>query len=228
MGSIASRCPRWLAAPSTSHVASRSRDTLARLFRCLTPRGRALPLSVSVRSLCHSTPRIGTTLCWMSVSQTFANKVLSRCWCSNGHFAQDSLALVLVRAHSSRKFRGDMKQRISIGSYRLSGAAAGCRTSARCCECAQCQDQRQVSFDSSRALPSAVMMLVDDESDGHASKHNVWNELLELFVHFTVVPLLAHCLDEPIGIEVAITCHFAMDVCTVIQEDPPPACHTRY
>ena len=62
------------------------------------------------------------------------------------------------------------------------------------------------------------MMSVDDESDGHASEHIVWNELLELFVHFTVAPLAAHCLDDPSGIEVAITCHFAMDVCTMMQE----------
>ena len=67
----------------------------------------------------------------------------------------------------------DMKQRTSIGSCRLSGAAAGCRSSARCCECAQCRDQRQASFDSSRASLRAVMMLVDDESDGHASEHTV-------------------------------------------------------
>ena len=72
------------------------------------------------------------------------------------------------------------------------------------------------------------MMFVDDDSDGYASEHIVWNELLELFAHFTVAPLLAHCLDDPIGIEVAITCHFAMGVCTMMQEDPPPACQTRY
>ena len=74
-----------------------ARQACTLVFRGLTPRGVAFPRLVSVRSLCHLTPRwiktwfVGMILCWMCLAKTFAD-----------HFAQDSLALLLVRAHRSR------------------------------------------------------------------------------------------------------------------------------
>ena len=34
-------------------------------------------------------------------------------------------------------------------------------------------------------------MFVDDDSGGHALEHNAWNELLEMFAHFTLTAAAA-------------------------------------
>ena len=68
----------------------------------------------------------------------------------------------------------------------------------------------------------AIMRFDDDEdSDDSAAEHNVWNGLLQLFAHYTIAPLLMLCLDGSIGLAVATSCHFALDVFTMMQPRQP-------
>ena len=59
-----------------------------------------------------------------------------------------------------------------------------------------------------------VVPLVEDD-------HNVWNDLLQLFVHHTIAPLLVPALDDSSELSLALSCHFTSDVFTVMQHGLP-------
>ena len=63
----------------------------------------------------------------------------------------------------------------------------------------------------------------DEESDDSAGEHNVWNGLLQLFVHYTISPLLVLGLDDSTELWLALSSHFALDVFTMMQQDLAPA-----
>ena len=69
----------------------------------------------------------------------------------------------------------------------------------------------------------AIMWLDDDEdSDDSATEHNVWNGLPQLFAHCTISPLPVLGLDDTTELAVATSCHFALGVFTMVQQDLPP------
>ena len=45
----------------------------------------------------------------------------------------------------------------------------------------------------------------------------MWIDLLQLFVHHTIAPLLVPALDDSSEFSLALSCHFASDVFTVMQ-----------
>ena len=71
------------------------------------------------------------------------------------------------------------------------------------------------------ALPSVSVMFSETDPNVSSSEHNVWNSLLELFAHFGVAPHLVQCSDDRSGFMVVTTCHLALDVLLMMQEDSP-------
>ena len=61
-----------------------------------------------------------------------------------------------------------------------------------------------------------VVPLEDDQADDFEADHNVWNDLLQLLVHHAIAPFLVPALDDPTECSLALTCHFALDVFTVM------------
>ena len=53
--------------------------------------------------------------------------------------------------------------------------------------------------------------------DDFEADQNVWNDLLQLFVHHAIAPFLVPALDDSSECSLALTCHFALDVFTVMQ-----------
>ena len=53
--------------------------------------------------------------------------------------------------------------------------------------------------------------------DDVEADYNVWNDLLQLFVHRAIAPFLVPALDDSTECSLALTCHFALDVFTVMQ-----------
>ena len=63
-----------------------------------------------------------------------------------------------------------------------------------------------------------VVPLEDDQAlDDFEADHNVWNDLLKLLVHHAIAPFLVPALDDSTECSLALTCHFALDVFTVMQ-----------
>ena len=63
-----------------------------------------------------------------------------------------------------------------------------------------------------------VVPMEDDQAlDDFEADHNVWNDLLQLLVHHAIAPFLVPALDDSSECSLALTCHFAMDVFTVMQ-----------
>ena len=64
----------------------------------------------------------------------------------------------------------------------------------------------------------------DDQAlDDFDTDHNVWNDLLQLLVHHAIAPFLVPALDDSSERCLALTCHFALDVFTVMQHGLPGA-----
>ena len=57
----------------------------------------------------------------------------------------------------------------------------------------------------------------DQDVDDFEADHNVWNDLLQLFVHHAIAAFLVPALDDSTECSLALTCHFALDVFTVMQ-----------
>ena len=57
----------------------------------------------------------------------------------------------------------------------------------------------------------------DQDLDDLEADHNVWNDLLQLLVHHAIVPFLVPALNDSSECSLALTCHFALDVFTVMQ-----------
>ena len=57
----------------------------------------------------------------------------------------------------------------------------------------------------------------DQDLDDLEADHNVWNDLLQLFAHHAIAPFLVPVLDDSSECSVALSCHFAFDVFTVMQ-----------
>ena len=57
----------------------------------------------------------------------------------------------------------------------------------------------------------------DQDLDDVEGDHNLWNDLLQLFVHHAIAPFLVPALDDSTECSLALTCHFALDVFTVMQ-----------
>ena len=57
----------------------------------------------------------------------------------------------------------------------------------------------------------------DQDLDDLEQDHNVWNDLLQLFVHHAIAPLLVPALDDSSECSLALSCHFAFDVFIVMQ-----------
>ena len=53
--------------------------------------------------------------------------------------------------------------------------------------------------------------------DDFEADHNVWNDLLQLLVHHAIAPFLVPAVDDSTECSLALTCHFALDVFTVMQ-----------
>ena len=63
----------------------------------------------------------------------------------------------------------------------------------------------------------AVPLDDDQALDDFEADHNVWNDLLQLLVHHAIAPFLVPALDDSTECSLALTCHFALDVFTVMQ-----------
>ena len=71
---------------------------------------------------------------------------------------------------------------------------------------------------------SQVVPLEDDQDlDDFEADHNVWNDLLQLLVDHAIAPFLVPALDDSSECCLALTCHFALDVFTVMQHGLPGA-----
>ena len=68
-----------------------------------------------------------------------------------------------------------------------------------------------------------VVPLVEDgqDFDVNEADHNVWNDLLQLFAHHTIAPLLVFALDDSSELSLALSCHFPSDVFSVMQHGLP-------
>ena len=73
-----------------------------------------------------------------------------------------------------------------------------------------------------RTSPS-VSLEDDQDLDDFEADHNVLNDLLQLLVDHAVAPFLVPALDDSSECCLALTCHFALDVFTVIQHGLPGA-----
>ena len=63
-----------------------------------------------------------------------------------------------------------------------------------------------------------VVPLEDDQVlDDFEADQNVWNDLLQLLVHHAIASFLVPALDDSTECSLALTCHFALDVFTVMQ-----------
>ena len=63
-----------------------------------------------------------------------------------------------------------------------------------------------------------VVPLEDDQAlDDFEADHNVWNDLLQLLVHHAIAPFLVPAMNDSTECSLALTCHFALDVFTVMQ-----------
>ena len=63
----------------------------------------------------------------------------------------------------------------------------------------------------------------DQDLDDFEADHNVWNDLLQLLVDHAVAPFLVPAFDDSSECCLALTCHFALDVFTVMQHGLPGA-----
>ena len=73
-----------------------------------------------------------------------------------------------------------------------------------------------------RTSPS-VSLEDDQDLDEFEADHNVWNDLLQLLVDHAVAPFLVLAFDDSSECCSALTCHFALDVFTVMQHGLPGA-----
>ena len=71
-------------------------------------------------------------------------------------------------------------------------------------------------------MAEALQDIFEDEFDG-SSEHNVQNPLLKPLANFGIAPKLVQFFDDPSGIKLTTTCHYAVEVIAMMREEIPTA-----